>query len=33
VFLLLAFTGPGSWAVDTMLAARKQKQDKPLVSA
>ncbi|XVS64494.1 DoxX family protein [Actinosynnema sp. CA-299493] len=26
VFLLLAFTGPGAWAVDKVLAARKQEQ-------
>ncbi|MFE2752366.1 DoxX family protein [Actinosynnema sp. NPDC059335] len=26
VFLLLAFTGPGAWAVDKVIAARKQEQ-------
>ncbi|MFC6092819.1 DoxX family protein [Saccharothrix sp. BKS2] len=26
VFLLLAFTGPGSWAVDNVIAGRRQEQ-------
>ncbi|WP_308199192.1 DoxX family protein [Saccharothrix sp. S26] len=26
VFLLLAFTGPGAWAVDKVITARKQEQ-------
>ena len=26
VFLLLAFTGPGAWAVDRLIASRKQEQ-------
>ncbi|MFE9744248.1 DoxX family protein [Saccharothrix saharensis] len=26
VFLLLAFTGPGAWAVDKVIASRKQEQ-------
>ncbi|MFI9008657.1 DoxX family protein [Actinosynnema sp. NPDC053489] len=26
VFLLLAFTGPGAWAVDNVIAARKQRE-------